>query len=96
MPIHTFSTYRSISIFFVTLAVADGLYRHQVIKKLQEKLFKPTWIGKFLMAAYRLIEEQVVVRGLGRALSYGLPSEEASSINLPSLGISNYVWPLKV
>lgn len=42
MSVDAFSTYGPIAIFFVTLTVAGGLYRHQAMKKLQKKLFKPT------------------------------------------------------
>jgi len=47
VPFNTFPTYRLVSVFIVTLAVADVLYRCQAIVKLQEKLFKPTLVKNF-------------------------------------------------
>ena len=44
MPVDTFSAYRPVSIFLMTWTVADGLYRCQATKKVEQKLFKPTWI----------------------------------------------------
>lgn len=52
MPFDTFPAYRLVSVFIVTLAVADGLYRCQAIIKLQEKLFKPTPIDKISNGVY--------------------------------------------
>jgi hypothetical protein len=50
MPVDAFPTYRPISIFLVTLAVADSLYRCQAIKKLQSNYLNLHRLGQFLMA----------------------------------------------
>jgi hypothetical protein len=52
MSVDAFPTYRPISVFLVTLAVADGLYRCQAIKKLQSNYLNLHRPLQVLMARY--------------------------------------------
>jgi hypothetical protein len=40
MPINAFSTYRPVTIFLVTLALADVLYRYQAVKNYNRNYLK--------------------------------------------------------
>ena len=55
MPVDAFSAYRPVSVFLMTLAVADGLYRCQAIKICNRNYLNLHGSTIFLLASSRII-----------------------------------------
>lgn len=55
MPVNTFSAYRPIAVFLVTLALANALYRYQAVKRCNRKYLKVGRWADFLIAPQYLM-----------------------------------------
>jgi hypothetical protein len=55
MPVNTFSAYRPIAVFLVTLALANALYRYQAVKIYKRNYLKVGGWAEFLIAAHYLM-----------------------------------------
>lgn len=55
MPFNTFSAYRPIAVFLVTLALANALYRYQAVKIYKRNYLKVGGWAEFLIAAHYLM-----------------------------------------
>lgn len=55
MPFNTFSAYRPIAVFLVTLALANALYRYQAVKIYNRNYLKVGGWAEFLIAAHYLM-----------------------------------------
>ena len=55
VPVNTFSAYRPIAVFLVTLALANALYRYQAVKIYKRNYLKVGGWAEFLIAAHYLM-----------------------------------------
>lgn len=51
MPVDAFPAYRPITVFLVTVALTNALYRHQAVKKCNRNYLKVHGAAEFFIAA---------------------------------------------